>query len=984
MKFAKVLAYLAFSLTPVLIFNLTIADASDSCSTPSFKSAPVYSVGADPRSVAAGDFNGDNKSDIVTANFDSNDVSVLLNDATGVFSKATSFKVGANPYSVAVGDFNGDGRPDIVSANNASNNVSILLGDGAGGFGTASNFNAGSSPRHVTVADFNGDSRSDLAVANEGSNNISILSGNGAGGFGAPVNYAVGQQPRFLTAADFNNDGKTDLAVSIIGSFRILLGNGAGGFVSSCTGVSSDVLAVGDFNGDGKIDLAAVSVLSDSVSVLLGDGAGCFGPATSLKASSHVGYHTLSVAVSNFNGDGKADLIVSTDSAGSSILLGDGAGGFSPPTTFGTSGSRYLAIADFNGDAKIDSVMVTDHNTVTILFGDGAGGFDLTFDWEATSVAAGDFNRDGKPDLAVTNGRGVSILLGDGMGGFGRPANFQTPQGPTSVTTGDFNKDGKLDVAVATSGVTNQGTVNVSVLLGDGAGGLSAPANFPVGSSPYSIVTGDFNGDGNPDLVTAHQLHENITVLLGNGAGGFSAGTSYPAKAATNPQSIGMGDFNNDGKLDLAVPSNSGVSILSGDGSGGFGTVKTVSDGVPSMSVAVGDLNGDSKLDLATANPNFNANSVAILFGDGVGGFSVPLNYSVGGIPRTVKMGDFNGDSKLDLATANSIFNSAGPSNVAILLNDGSGGFGAATNYLVSATPRAIATGDFNNDSGLDLVTANGAGNASLLLNNCKAMPPTEPTASILLNTASYTVEEANGQVNVTVNRTGDTSGTATIDYATSDTFPISQTCQAANTGVASSRCDYTTTIGTLQFAAGESSKTIFIPIVDDNTWEGNENFTITLSNPSGASLGSISTATVTITDNEPPPTSLQLILDESGPGSNQVAAIDSLLFLRDPFPVVNEAHWWNQGADKNTRVILFTNNLQLRQGEAASSIIVNLVDVNNQSYEIGAEDVRSVPNFNFTQVIFRLPDNLAPGTYTIKVKAHNQESNSGTIRIRS
>ena len=131
-------------------------------------------------------------------------------------------------------------------------------------------------------------------------------------------------------------------------------------------------------------------------------------------------------------------------------------------------------------------------------------------------------------------------------------------------------------------------------------------------------------------------------------------------------------------------------------------------------------------------------------------------------------------------------------------------------------------------------------------------------------------------------------------------------------------------------------------------------------------------------------PSPLQLILDESGPGVNQATAIDALLFLRDPFPVVNPANLLNQGPDKNTRVILFVANLQLAQGEIASSVIVNLTGSNAQSYEMAAEDVRAVPGFIFTQVIFRLPDNLAPGACSIKVKAHGMESNSGTVRIGS
>lgn len=126
----------------------------------------------------------------------------------------------------------------------------------------------------------------------------------------------------------------------------------------------------------------------------------------------------------------------------------------------------------------------------------------------------------------------------------------------------------------------------------------------------------------------------------------------------------------------------------------------------------------------------------------------------------------------------------------------------------------------------------------------------------------------------------------------------------------------------------------------------------------------------------------LQLMLDESGPGVSQATAFDSALLLNDPFPIVNAVNLLNQGSDKNTRVTVFVNNLQLAEGETASSITVNLVGSNNQNYEIAAERVRLVPALTFTQVTFRLPDNLAPGTCTIKVKAQGQESNSGTIRI--
>jgi hypothetical protein len=127
----------------------------------------------------------------------------------------------------------------------------------------------------------------------------------------------------------------------------------------------------------------------------------------------------------------------------------------------------------------------------------------------------------------------------------------------------------------------------------------------------------------------------------------------------------------------------------------------------------------------------------------------------------------------------------------------------------------------------------------------------------------------------------------------------------------------------------------------------------------------------------------MQLLLDSSGPALDQVASLDSILFLRDPFPVVNGANLFNLASDRNTRVILFVRNLQLAQGESPSSVVVSLLDANRQDFEVPAEDVRPASSADFVQVIFRLPTSLAAGTCMVTIKAHSQTSNSGTIRIK-
>jgi hypothetical protein len=177
-----------------------------------------YPVGANPMSVAIADVNGDTKPDLVIANHDDNNVSVLLGNGGGSFSAATGspFAVGTSPTSVVVADINHDGRADIITANSGTNNVSVLLGNVGGGFtaATGSPFAVGSSPRSVAVADVNGDGKLDIVTANSGSNNVSVLFGDGSGSFGAANNFAVGGNPSSVAIADINGDGRPDLAVA--------------------------------------------------------------------------------------------------------------------------------------------------------------------------------------------------------------------------------------------------------------------------------------------------------------------------------------------------------------------------------------------------------------------------------------------------------------------------------------------------------------------------------------------------------------------------------------------------------------------------------------------------------------------------------------------------------------------------------------------------------------------------------------------------
>ena len=339
-----------------------------------------YPIGTSPISVAIGDLNGDGRLDVVTANFSGGAVSVLLGNASGTLNAAVlvAITTGSQPYAVAIGDLNGDGKPDLAVANYGSNSVSVLLGKGDGTFAEApSPLAVGANPVSVAIGDVNGDGKPDLVTANTGSGNtVSVLIANGSGAFQAAVNYPVGASPRAALLGDVNNDGKPDLLVANRGSdtVSVLLGVGDGTFrsaLSQAAGPTPHAIAVGDLNGDTKLDLVIANYSDNSVRVLLGKGDGTF---TAAGLPIPVGTSPDAVAIGDLNGDSKLDLIVANyDDFSVTILLGNGDGTFAAapnsPVTVGEQ-PRSVAIGDLNGDGAPDLVVANyggSSKNVTVL-----------------------------------------------------------------------------------------------------------------------------------------------------------------------------------------------------------------------------------------------------------------------------------------------------------------------------------------------------------------------------------------------------------------------------------------------------------------------------------------------------------------------------------------------------------------------------------------------------------------------------------------
>src|SRR5579863_2102873 len=535
-----------------------------------------------------------------------------------------------------VADFNGDGKPDILTSDGTMN-----LGNGDGTFKLGTPVSVSSSSV-LAVADFNGDGKPD--VLQQGTGTLLVLLGNGDGTFQPPISTNSGASLTVVAAADLNGDGNADVVGVFNGALLVYLSKGDGTFAPGVaynlgTSSSPTIILSNDFNGDGKADVAVI--VPGQVVVLLGNGDGTF---QAPKASACVSLPFAAVA-GDFNGDGKIDLVVSTSgqdptNSNVAIQIGNGDGTFQSPTNIAGAGwEPLIAAADLNGDGKLDLVVATDgilaraNNLVTIYLGNGDGTFSTTYNYYPSlqgqprifqGLAIGDFNLDGKPDIAANN----AIFLGNGNGTF--QAWPAVPAGGAVSVVGDFDKNGSSDLAVVLGPAAYYEVPNeVNILLNDGTGSFFVAYEYGISQSldDTAVATADVNGDGNLDLLIAGMSYPNpggwyLTVLLGNGDGSFGTPAVYSFSNNLSTGNIVVGDFNNDHKLDIAVPDTDGtLAVLLGNGDGTFGLPIEVFDGQPNPNgpntIVAADFNGDGNLDLAVASTS----GLAVLLGKGDGTF---------------------------------------------------------------------------------------------------------------------------------------------------------------------------------------------------------------------------------------------------------------------------------------------------------------------------------------------------------------------------
>jgi hypothetical protein len=409
---------------------------------------------------------------------------------------------------------------------------------------------------------------------------------------------------------------------------------------------------------------------------------------------------------------------------------------FSPPTNYPVGDNPAAVVSvDLNNDGNLD--LATGNNTpgtVSVLLGNGMGAFTSAGDFPAgnapSDITSADFNEDGNADLALARAASspdnVSVMLGNGMGGFGPPTLIVAGTFTSRIRVGDFNEDGNVDIVVS-----NFNSASVSLLLGDGTGGFGSPMQFPAGARPIELEVGDFNEDGNLDLVVSNETNPGtISVLLGNGMGGFGPPASYPSGQDTGELEIG--DFNEDGNIDVAARSGYNISVLLGNGSGGFGSPTEYPAGGLSSSIVARDFTLDGHLDLASGNLIPSSN-VSVLMGNGTGGFAPPVTFLAGNFPGDLAPGDFNEDGSLDLAASNHQSD-----DVSVLLNNCQPVTTATPTTVSTATPTQSAT---PSRTATFAVTPTSTAMASPTSTSASTATPTaESTATPTTSTATPTV----------------------------------------------------------------------------------------------------------------------------------------------------------------------------------------------------------------------------------------------------
>jgi hypothetical protein len=859
--------------------------------TGSFEARVDFATGTTPNSVAIGDIDDDGKPDLAVANSGSNNVSILRNTSTSgatftgtSFASTVNFIAGTTPNSVAIGDIDGNGVPDLAVTNGSSNNVSVLRNTSTSGsitFAGAINLTTGTTPNSIAIGDLDGDGKSDLAVTNGGTFTVSVLRNTSPIAsitFATKVDLtvgtgAVGAAPFSVAINDIDGDGKSDLAVANSGSttvsvLRNISTSGsivAGSFVAKVdftTGTTPNSIAIGDLDGDGKPDFAITNAGSSTVSVLRNTP--LFPPTiTSFSQTSGVVGTSITITGTYFDTTAANNIVFfgatkATVTAATATTL----------TVTVPVGATYRPISVLNVTTSLFGYSATPFVTIfkptknSIATTDFATKVDFTTLTTPVSVTIGDLDGDGKPDLAVADfgSLRVSVFLNTSTSGsittgsFATRVDLTTPTQPTNIAIGDLDGDGKPDLAVACANSSKVSILRNTSTIGSIS--FATSVDFTTGTSASSVAIGDLDGDGKPDLAVSNKTSNTVSIFRNTSTSGSIAFTGkVDFTTGTSPNSLAISDLDGDGKPDIAV-ANSGsasVSVFRNTSTSGvaftaasFATAVNLTTATTPNYVAIGDLDGDGKPDLATANTNGTNPSVSVLRNTSTSGsitFVAKVDFTTGGTPYYIAIGDLDGDGKQDLAIAN-----RGTTTTSVLRNTSTIGtttFVAKVDFTTGPTSTSVAIGDIDGDGKPDLVAT-----------DYNTFAPISNSVSILRNAPIYTPS-----INITFTNTATASwtngnGTSRAVFvaaaSTGSPLPVDNTTYAANPAFGTSGtqigttgwyCVYNGTGNTVNITSLAPGTSYRVMVVDYYGTAGTESYLTTTATGNPANLPVVSTS---------------------------------------------------------------------------------------------------------------------------------------------
>ena len=835
----------------------------------SFEAPVTFSLGGNPPGfVAISDLDGDGKPELIAGITGASSISVFVNTTTrgninpASFSTRIDLPVASPASAVTVRDVDQDGKPDIIAAISGNTGVTgsglvtVFRNTATPGslsstsFATRVDLPAADHPVSVAVADFDGDGRQDIAY---GSNTrLDIFQNTGTPGSITTASFsnvpvAATSYASFIAVDDLDGDGKPDIAgtgkngslpdllvlrnVSVPGTLT------ASSFTSTTltTGSAFNSLAIGDLDGDGIPELVPIN-LSSGVTVLKINVPSTLQPPTVTGFSPTIGAVGTVVTITGTNFNAIPDNNVVYFGAVRAAVTGG-------------SVTSLTVVVPSGGTNQPFSVL----NTATGLTGYAARPFNTTFNnpfgFAAIpdnffkpkinfitgtlpySVALGDLNGDGKPEMVVVNENAntISILRNTsspGNSSFDAKVDLPVGTDPRAVVIGDVNGDGLPDIVVANAGSS---TVSVLRTLASTPGGpvtassFAPRIDFAAGSTPYSVAIGDLDGNGKPDLVVANLMAGTVSVLQNTGTPGaiyppsFAAPVSFAA--GTYPRFVAVSDLDGDRKIDIAVVNerSNTVSAFHNTTTTGnidassFAPMISFATGSNPNNLAIGDIDVDGKPDLVVTN--FASNTVSVLRNTSTAGnlnagsFASKADFATGSQPFYVVIGNINGDGLPDIATVNAVSN-----NISVLRNQSvpgnitTGTFAGKVDFATGNYPVSIALGDLDGSGIPEIIAADAGSNRVSILTINVAQPPAVTSvnpvsgpagSTVTITGANFNPAAASNQVYfgaVKAQITDGTSGSLTVTVPAGATYQPVTVLNSANGLIGYSSLPFVTT----------------------------------------------------------------------------------------------------------------------------------------------------------------------------------------------